>query len=160
MLPQVTQQPGINLDRLAARHAQAIIEATREVDESKVDGAVTNTPVAAAPRRLPAIDKSKVDGAVTKTLAILQESGFYACFLFLFAKKPKGDEARIHDAIVHELVGLLQGLGFAPPATFAEADVLPYVTETVTAALEPMLLAKETAEQMLTYARYGAKARA
>lgn len=136
MSPQVTQQPGINLDRLAARHAQAIIDATREVD------------------------KSKVDGAVTKTLAILQESGFYACFLFLFAKKPKGDEARIHEAIVRELVGLLQGLGFAPPATLDEKEVLPYVTETVTAALEPMLLAKETAEQMLTYARYGAKARA
>lgn len=136
MLTNVTQQPGTNLDRLAAHHAQAIINATREVD------------------------KSKVDGGVTKTLAILQESGFYACFLFLFAKKPKGNEALIHEAIVCELVGLLQRLGFAPPAALDEAAVLPYVTETVTAELEPMLLAKETAEQMLTYARYGAKARA
>lgn len=131
MLPQVTQQPGINLDRLAARHAQAIITATR------------------------GLDKSKVDGTITKTLTILQESGFYACFLFLLAKKPDG-----HEAVIRELVGLLQGLGFARLPALDEATVLPYVTETVTAALEPMLLAKETAEQMLTYARYGAKARA
>lgn len=131
MLPNVTQQPGTNLDRLAARHAQAIIEGTRNQ-----------------------VDKGKIDNTVTKTLAILQESGFYACFLFLLAKRPPG-----HEQVVEQLVGLLQGLGFARPAALDEQSVLPYVTDTVTAALEPMLLAKETAEQMLTYARYGAKAR-
>jgi hypothetical protein len=37
--------------------------------------------------------------------------------------------------------------------------VLGHISEKVTVDLERLLLAKETLEQMLIYARYGAKAR-
>lgn len=38
-------------------------------------------------------------------------------------------------------------------------SVLKYISNPVTTNLERLLLAKETLEQMLIYARYGAKAR-
>jgi hypothetical protein len=131
MVPPI-QQPGLNLDRLAAQHAQELINDTRT------------------------IDASKIDNAVTKALGVLQERGFYACFLFLFAKDPDGA-----DTVVRELLNLLQGLGFGwqRPTQINDRTVLAYVTDHVTVNLERMMLAKETAEQMLIYARYGAKAR-
>lgn len=132
MLPQVPQQPGLNLDRLAAQHAQAIINDTRH------------------------LKAGDIDNTVTKALGVLQESGFYACFLFLYAKKRDGA-----DTVREEIVALLQSLGFGwpRPNSLDERPVLAFVTDHVTADLERLILAKETAEQMLIYARYGAKAR-
>lgn len=126
-----------NLDRLAAKHAQAIINSTRNKQASDV----YNT--------------------VTKALGVLQENGVYACFLYLLAKE--GDNGRV---VVEEMLKLLGGLPFGWQApmkndkidTTAEV-VLPHISEKVTENLERLLLAKETLEQMLIYARYGARAR-
>jgi hypothetical protein len=121
-----------NLDRLAAEHAQEIIHRTRD--------------------RKP----SEVDNTVTKSLGVLQENGVYACFLYLLAK-----EKASGTVVVDEMLKLLERLGFGwgkPASTGAEA-VLAHITEKVTDNLERLLLAKETLEQMLIYARYGAKAR-
>jgi len=122
-----------NLDRLAAVHAQKIIS------------------------RFPADKKSsEIDNTVTKALGILQENGVYACFLYLEAKEGKNGEV-----VVNEMLGLLDGLGFGwgMPADNGPATVLKHITDNVTVNLERLLLAKETLEQMLIYARYGAKAR-
>ena len=121
-----------NLDRLAAQHAQAIINATRERKASDVD----NT--------------------VTKALGVLQENGVYACFLYLLAKE--GDNGRV---VVREMLNLLDSLnfGWSKPNDDSPESVLSHITERVTVDLERLLLAKETLEQMLIYARYGAKAR-
>jgi hypothetical protein len=121
-----------NLDRLAAQHAQAIIRRTG--DEKAGD----------------------VDNTITKALGVLQENGVYACFLYLKAKE-KGNG----DIVVDEMLNLLVGLGFdwGKPASNNAEDVLKHITEKVTVNLERLLLAKETLEQMLIYARYGAKAR-
>lgn len=121
-----------NLDRLAAQHAQAII------------------------RRTNGEKAGDVDNTVTKALGVLQEHGVYACFLYLKAKEgEKGDD------VVEEMLSLLDdlGLGWGKPDTHKTEDVLRYITEKVTVDLERLLLAKETLEQMLIYARYGAKAR-
>jgi len=128
-----------NLDRLAAQHAQEIIR--RAVEEKNAES-------------------GKIDNSVTKALGVLQENGVYACFLYLLAKE--GDIGKV---VVDELLNLLQGLGFkwdkpmknGQPDLSAEA-VLKHITEKVTVDLERLLLAKETLEQMLIYARYGAKA--
>lgn len=122
-----------NLDRLAARHAQQLIEDTREQKAGDVD----NT--------------------ITRTLGVLQENGVYACFLYLLAK-----EKDIGMVIVTEMLTLLDGLGFGwgQPADNQAQTVLQHINATVTADLERLLLARETLEQMLIYARYGAKARA
>lgn len=122
----------LNLDRLAAQHAQAIINRT-------------------------AGKKARdVDNTITKALGVLQENGVYACFLYLLAKE--NDNGAI---VIAEMLNLLDGLGFGwgQPASNNAQEVLKYVTEKVTINLEHLLLAKETLEQMLIYARYGAKAR-
>jgi len=122
----------LNLDRLAAKHAQAIISETKDKKASEVD----NT--------------------VTKALGVLQENGVYACFLYLLAKE--GDNGQ---AVVKEMLDLLDNLNFGwdTPNDNNPESVLSHITNKVTADLERLLLAKETLEQMLIYARYGAKAR-
>lgn len=122
----------INLDRLAAKHAQAIIERTKGKKASEVD----NT--------------------VTKALGVLQENGVYACFLYLLAKEKENGEV-----VVDEMLELLDELGFRwdKPNNKDSQTILSHISDKVTVDLERLLLAKETLEQMLIYARYGAKAR-
>jgi hypothetical protein len=128
----------LNLDYLAARHAQEIIRRTEEKKESPGD----------------------VDNTVTKALGVLQENGVYACTLFL-KSRPKAEKDRA-DAVMAEILNLLAELefGWGKPSSDRAEDELQYISNKVTADnLERLLLAKETLEQMLIYARYGAKAR-
>lgn len=128
----------LNLDHLAAKHAQEVIRRTEEKKESPGD----------------------VDNTVTKALGVLQENGIYACTLFL-KSRPKAEKDRA-DAVMAEILNLLAELGFGwgKPSSDQAEDVLQYISDKVTADnLERLLLAKETLEQMLIYARYGAKAR-
>jgi hypothetical protein len=126
-----------NLDRLAAKHAQAVIANTKD---SK---------------------SSDIENTVTKALGVLQEDGVYACFLYLLAKEKEPGKK-----VLEQMLGLLEGLGFSwnKPMKENKIDfrpdvVLKHITDHVTQDLERLLLAKETLEQMLIYARYGAKAR-
>ncbi len=118
-----------NLDRLAAQHAQQIINC-RKADD--------------------------IENIVTKALGVLQENGVYACFLYLLAKEK--DNGKV---VVTEMLKLLDGLGFGwgKPADDQAETILKHISDKVTVDLERLLLAKETLEQMLIYARYGAKAR-
>ena len=140
-----TTQP--NLDRLAAQRAQEIIR--RLVDEDKNGNKRTDGKE---------IEKaaSSADNTATKALGVLQENGVYACFLYLLAKE--GDSGRV---VVAEMLDLLDGLGFGwgKPGDNSAEKVLSHISDKVTVDLERLLLAKETLEQMLIYARYGAKAR-
>ncbi len=124
-----------NLDYLAAKHAQEIVN--KLVDDKKTDA-------------------GSVDNTVTKTLGVLQENGVYACFLYLLAKEKENGIT-----VVEEMLDLLDGLGFGwnKPGVNSPKKILSHINDKVTANLERLLLAKETLEQMLIYARYGAKAR-
>jgi hypothetical protein len=121
-----------NLDRLAAEYAQNII--TRTKDKKASD----------------------IDNTITKALGVLQENGVYACFLYLLAREKENDSV-----VVNEMLNVLDGLGFGwgKPADDRPEAVLAHVSDKVMADTERLLLAKETLEQMLIYARYGAKAR-
>lgn len=121
--------PHTNLDRLAAQHAQQIVKRIKKA--------------------------SDVESTITKALGVLQEHGVYACFLYLQAKEKENGSV-----VVEEMLDLLDDLGFGwgRPTTNAVEAVLHHITETVTADLERLLLAKTTLEQMLIYARYGTKA--
>ncbi|MGC8800890.1 MAG: hypothetical protein ACP5UR_11685, partial [Chloroflexus sp.] len=79
----------------------------------------------------------------------------YACFLYLLAREKENGSV-----VVDEMLNVLAGMGFGwgNPGKHPE-QVLAHVSEKVTTDLERLLLAKETLEQMLIYARYGAKAR-
>ncbi|MEH1795420.1 hypothetical protein [Nostoc sp.] len=129
----MSNSAAINLDRLAAQHAQNVIKNTKGSD---------------------------VENTVTKALGILQEDGVYACFLYLLAKEKENGKA-----VVKEMLNLLEKLGFGwnSPMKNGEVDlssdtVLNHIINNVTHDLQSLLLTKETLEQMLIYARYGAKA--
>lgn len=128
-----TPSPAIlNLDLLAAQHAQQIITRTKK------------------------IKAEDVDNMITKTLGVLQENGLYACSLFLLARKPKEPHARV---ILDELYNLLQAMGWGKPDNKQSATILQHLSDKVLTNLADTLLAKDIAEQTLIYARYGAKAR-
>ena len=119
----------INLDYWAAFHAQKII---KESDNN-------------------------IETTVTKTMDVLREHGVYACFLYLLAKEKDNS----HNVIC-EMLELLYHLGYCweknkKPETVE--DVLNFINEKVSnGSVERLLFAKEILDQMLIYARYGAKA--
>jgi hypothetical protein len=133
----------INLDRLAAQHAQNIIR--HAVDEKQDDKKDDKKKLA-----------SSIDNTVTKSLGVLQENGIYACVLYLFAKENENGKL-----VINEILGLLVGLKFEKMTTGNNYvdSVLTYINTQITTDLQRLLLARETLEQMLIYARYGAKAR-
>jgi len=150
----MSNQAQLNLDRLAAKHAQAIVRRIVDEEETQRD-------------KEPDKKKTKqqlsndTDNTVTKALGVLQENGVYACFLYLLAKEKENGKV-----VAEEMLNLLEGLrfGWRAPKNNGKTDiraevVLPFISDTVTENLERLLLAKETLEQMLIYARYGAKAR-
>lgn len=117
-----------NLDRLAAKYAQAVVQSGDQ----------------------------NIETTVTKALGVLQENGVYACFLYLLAKEKNNGKT-----VVTKMLNLLDGLGFdwGEPSDQKPETILQYINEKVSMDLERLLIAKETLEQMLIYARYGAKAR-
>ncbi len=121
-----------NLDRLAAEYAQKVINCCPKGPEIK-----------------------DMENTVTKALGILQENGVYACFLYLLAKEDEKGKV-----VVDKMLDLLNQLnfGWGKPSDLSAEKVLHYINDKVVVNLERLLLAKETLEQMLIYARYGAKA--
>lgn len=123
-----------------------------------MSSAVTNLDRLAAKHAQEVVKKANADmeTTVTKSLGILQEDGVYACFLYLLAKEKENGKV-----VVAEMLNLLDGLnfGWGQPSSNKSEDILSYITQKVTVNLEQLLLTKETLEQMLIYARYGAKAR-
>lgn len=132
-----------NLDRLAAKYAQKVIHSLVDNNASKDSTGVKKAASAA-------------DNTVTKALGVLQENGVYACFLYLLAKEKNNG-----GVVINEMLELLAELpfGWRRPTEDSPENVLRHISEHVTVDLERLLLAKETLEQMLIYARYGAKAR-
>lgn len=92
-------------------------------------------------------DPKKAEISLTKALGVLQENGVYACFLYLRAREDNGDK------IIAQMRNLLKALGLKDKPQ----DDLEYARQ-LTTHLPNLLLAKEALEQMLIYARYGAKA--
>jgi len=123
-----------NLDRLAAKYAQKLVAQCLTIENAKA---------------------KDIEISITKGLGVLQENGVYACFLYFLAK-----EKKFSTESVEIMLDLLQDLPFEwiKPISRTPSDLLDFVAETVTRNLEQLLLAKEILEQMLIYARYGAKA--
>jgi len=119
----------LNFDYLAALHAQKVVKQSDDIDNT-----------------------------VTKTIGVLQEHGVYASFLYLLAKEKENGMI-----LVLEMLDLLNSLGYVWAENRKPASVegiLQFVNEQVSCgSLERLLFAKETLEQMLVYARYGAKAK-
>ncbi len=145
----------LNLDRLAAGHAQTLI--TRLVNErgkrdpEAPDGSTGGTDNKSNIKKRAA----SVENSVTKALGVLQENGVYACFLYVLAKEKENGRV-----MIDVMLDLLEDLPFEwqRPATTDAQAVLAHISDKVTTDLEKLLMAREVLEQMLIYARYGAKA--
>ncbi len=125
-----------NLDRLAAKAAQAIVNQTK--DSQAVD----------------------VENLVTKALGVLQENGVYAALLYLYSRSSKNEQPIAQQAR-DKLLGVLREAGLPSPGKQEKSvqDVLQLVTDQICNDLDRLLLVKQLWEQTLIYARYGAKAR-
>lgn len=134
----------LNLDRLAAERAQAVVaQAKGGVEDVKKP-------------------MDTLERLATKTLGVLQEQGVYAMMLFLFSRG--SDEAKIAPLIRGQLFAALKSLPAfqdAQNVPAAEADAqgaLKFYTDKVLGDLDTLLLVRDLYEQTLIYARYGAKA--
>jgi hypothetical protein len=136
----------LNIDQLAARHAQKMLAYTD--DKKTID---------------------ILNRLVTKTLGVLQEQGVYAMMLFLFSRT--GDEKKNAPIIRRELIEMLTKLPVFSSTTIpnsesndagkADREVLEfYSSDNVIGDLDTLFLVRDLYEQTLIYARYGAKAAA
>ena len=91
----------------------------------------------------------ELENVITNTLGVLQENGVYACFLYLLARENDASQR-----IIEQMRALLAALGIVN----APADHHLKYARDLTENLPTLLLAKEALEQLLIYARYGAKA--
>jgi len=133
----------INLDKLAAERAQAMVKAARDVKSVK-------KPV------------DTLERLATKTLGVLQEQGVYAMMLFLFSRS--SDEGKIAPLVRTQLFAALKSLPAFKDAQNVPAektntqDTLKFYADKVLDNLDTLLLVRDLYEQTLIYARYGAKA--
>lgn len=131
----------LNLDQRAAQHARKIVE-----------------------NCVPIKDAKAAENLITKTLGVLQEQGVYASVLYLFSRS--SDEGKIAQKLRVSLFSLLKELPryesdptLAGFGEYTKAQpVLNFYAEKVCDDLDTLLLVKELYEQVLIYARYGAKA--
>ncbi|MFQ5793573.1 MAG: hypothetical protein ACE5JP_00805 [Candidatus Bipolaricaulia bacterium] len=135
-----------NLDQLAAKTAQAIVEQAIEKLKS-VSGKDRPNPADA------------VDNLVTKALGILQENGVYAGMLFLFSRTSQNDQT-VSQVVRDQLCEELQELPFQLqcPEEGEAKPVLEFFANQVCNDMDTLFMVKELYEQTLIYTRYGAKA--
>ena len=130
----------LNLDKLAAEHAQAMVEQARQKAQE------VKKPV------------ETLERLATKALGVLQSQGVYACILFLYSRT--SDEAKVAPFIRSQLLEALKSTpGLPNPPQDEASKVLSFFTNEVTGgSLDTLLLVRDLYEQTLIYARYHAKA--
>lgn len=134
----------LNLDKLAAESAQAMVNAA---------------PGTGAADAYPTLERLS-----TKALGVMQEQGVYALMLFLFSRSK--NEQKMALTIRQQLYKALTKIPiFSPDGELPSLvvndkpeEVLRYYTESVLNDLDILLLVRDLYEQVLIYVRYGAKA--
>ncbi|RJP46222.1 MAG: hypothetical protein C4583_19240 [Anaerolineaceae bacterium] len=76
--------PKHNLDFLAAKHAQALVQTAQNANVKPKD----------------------LENSLTKTLGVLQENGVYACFLYLLAREKENG-----NKVIQQMRELLKAMG-------------------------------------------------
>jgi hypothetical protein len=109
---------------------------------------------AKAGQEIAAAGQKELEKRVTEALAVLEEQGVYAMFLYLKARG--GDEGR---NIFQNLFNFLKNTPSQSPMLSSEkTDVLEAVREDWATDLDKLLFARDLIRQALVYARYHAKA--
>jgi len=102
---------------------------------------------------------SEVDNLVTKSLGVLQENGVIAFTLFLSSKKDK--EGKIAKEIQKQCLALIKEVknDLELPGNMSNSSqIIDFYIHKISSNLETLIFCKQVLEQMLIYARYGAKA--
>jgi hypothetical protein len=99
---------------------------------------------------------SDVENLVTKTLGVLQENGVYACMLYLLSR-----DNEMSRCVVDSLLKMVELIEIKLPVTSStkNEEILNSISYIICNDLDTLFLTKELWEQILLYARYGAKAR-
>ena len=127
----------MNLDLLAAKTAQTIVNTSQKDDQKAI---------------------KNLDNVATKGLGVLQENGVYATVLFLYSRTRADEKNAL--LIRKNLWSLLSSCIDQETAQKDDAKTaLKFVTDNITNDLDKLLLVKQLWEQTLIYVRYGAKAR-
>jgi len=96
------------------------------------------------------------EGLATKALGALQESGVYACQLFLLSRGRR--ERKDSGKMAEELRKLAERVtGKSPGGAQTVVEILGGVSRELCGDAEVMLLTREVWQQALIYVRYGAK---
>jgi len=127
--------PKDNLDYQAAKLSQQIIDET--IKENL-------------------IDSSSVENLVTKTLGVLQENGVYACVLYLQSRSDK--DKKISNSVMKNLFEMTELIKIKQSVDSPSTDKSDFVSMNIYKDLDTLFLTKQLWEQILLYARYGAKA--
>ncbi|AKB67212.1 hypothetical protein [Methanosarcina mazei] len=126
-----------NLDFQAAKFSQQIIDET--IKENL-------------------IDSNSVENLVTKTLGVLQENGVYACVLYLQSRSSDKDK-KISNSVMRSLFEMTELIEIKSPVDSSSTDKSDFVPMNIFKDLDTLFLTKQLWEQILLYARYGAKDR-
>lgn len=129
--------PKDNLDYQAAKLSQQIIDET--IKENL-------------------IDSNSVENLVTKTLGVLQENGVYACVLYLQSRSSDKDK-KISNSVMRSLFEMTELIEIKSPVDSSSTDKSDFVPMNIFKDLDTLFLTKQLWEQILLYARYGAKDR-
>lgn len=124
-----------NIDLIAAETAQAIIK-----------DAIDNP-----------IKATDAENLITKSLGVLQENGVYAALLYLYSRTSNTDKL-VAEKVRKHLLNMMSQLTISSPPSNDVSTALEFLTEIVCPHLDTLLLVKQSWEQTLIYARYGAKA--
>lgn len=138
-----------NLDQVAAKWSQEIVKDSQEIvkDQEK--------------------KKTELENWITKALGILQENGVYAMALYLLSQSEK-ERPLTRDVILKNLLNLFTDDSLGSLRLKADVEnfgtklspkmVLQFFSDKICDDLDRLLLVKSLYEQVLIYARYGAKA--
>lgn len=103
------------------------------------------------------IKSFEVENLVTKTLGVLQENGVYACVLYLQSRSSSKD-TKISSSVLKNLLEMTEFIGIKLPVTSSANNKLDFVSNNICNDIDTLFLTKQLWEQILLYARYGAKA--
>jgi len=159
----------LNLDKLAAERAQAMVNTvrTKEEREAAERGQRENKPPDQIERDKQALRKKRtetLERLATKTLGVLQGQGVYAMMLFLFSRT--GEEEMVSPIIRDQLFKAIQelprfennGAVQALQESTDAKEALEVYSTYVLNDLDTLLLVRDLYEQTLIYTRFGAKA--
>lgn len=102
-------------------------------------------------------EPEKTENLITKTAGVVQENGIYAVLLFLFTRSDKHDQ-KVAGAIAETLIAKARDIASRQDDLRSNTARLVFLAEHICANQARLRLTKQTWEQALIYARYGAKA--